>query len=77
MQAALAYAMLDAELFARSYSQFVALASGTTALRAELRAALQRIQAVRIYLPLQWEADDCAPVAGALEELLIGLGWME
>ena len=77
VQAALTYALRDSELFARSYTQFVAMQSGEGVLQAEFRAELFRIRAARLYLPTQWEADDFAPVAGALEDLLIGQGWME
>lgn len=59
------------ELWARSYAQYVAQRSGNTNLLAQLAA--QRTSA--IYGDQQWEDEDFAPIAAAIDDLFRSLGW--
>jgi SPP1 gp7 family putative phage head morphogenesis protein len=68
------YALDPRELFARSYSQYIAIRSGDAAMLAELSRERAGGDAP-IYLPMQWEDDDFAPIAKAFDEVFSKLGW--
>ena len=58
------------ELWARSYAQWVAVRSGDVQLAAELDRAREYWYAeAGPYLPEQWEDDDFAPIASALDRV--------
>jgi SPP1 gp7 family putative phage head morphogenesis protein len=59
------------ELWARSYSQFIATKSGDQRMLAELKAIREGHAPWR-----QWADDDFKPIAKAIEEILKGEGWM-
>lgn len=61
------------ELWARSYAQYVAQRSGNPAMLAQL--AGERLSP--IYGDRQWDDDDFAPIAAAIDELFRGLGWLQ
>jgi hypothetical protein len=56
------------ELWARSYAQFVARRSGSSALQASLDGLRQR-PSDAVYYPLQWDDDDFVEIDRAIEEL--------
>lgn len=63
------YLLTPHELFARSYSQYIAEKSGDR----DLLAALADAQTLPY--PEQWDDDDFAPIRAAFDRLLEGLGW--
>jgi hypothetical protein len=75
-QSARAVNLLDsAELWARSYAQFVTIRTGDPALAAGLDALRQRpVDAV--YLPRQWGDDDFSEIEATIEDLFWSLGWI-
>lgn len=69
------YLLLPDELWARSYAQFVATRDGSPTLVAGIDAGRGR-RPGRLYVPLQWEDDDFAPVATEIGTLFRSLGWI-
>jgi hypothetical protein len=69
-----AYLLKSPELFARSYTQYVALRSGQQSLMDQLD--LIRYNHRDVYRFRQWENADFEPVFEALEKLLRRLGWI-
>ena len=67
----LTYVTDDTELFARSYAQYITERSSSTLLKSEMAAQLSSQT-----IPMQWAADDFAPVASAFDRLFQGLGWL-
>lgn len=65
-----AYLLDDRELFARAYSQYVAERSGDP----DLLAGLEDTRGGPI--PYQWSEADFAPIASAMDDLMVELGWM-
>ena len=65
------YLLDDREVFARSYSQYIAESSGNTTL---LEQVGQR-RADKLYGAQHWSSDDFAPVAQALDTMFTRLGW--
>jgi hypothetical protein len=63
-----------AELWARSYAQYVALQSGDSNLIAALTAARTPNPAMEYY-PTQWSDEDFLPIGGAIEDLFRRIGW--
>lgn len=66
------YLFLPHELWARAYSQYVALRSGDPTLKAQLDRLRRRGP---LYYPVQWDDDDFEPIAKAIDELMVELGW--
>jgi len=62
------------EIWARSYSQYIALRSRSLELLASLDAFRTRAPVV-MYYPQQWEDDDFEPIDEAIEWLFRRLGW--
>jgi hypothetical protein len=69
------YLLLQAELWARSYTQWIAERSGDSILTAQLIAARWQ-QIGPIHLPRHWEDDDCGPVANAIDDVFWRLKWL-
>jgi len=73
----LTYLLNPAELFARSYAQYIATKSGDPTLLHQLAA--ERIwwypMAGVVPIPIQWDPADFAPIEAALEAVIRGLGW--
>ncbi|CAA9568445.1 MAG: hypothetical protein AVDCRST_MAG88-2113 [uncultured Thermomicrobiales bacterium] len=67
------YPATDVELWARSYAQYVALRGRDAALLDELDAA--RARGAGVDFAEQWDDDDFAPIAHAIDELFERLGW--
>ncbi len=68
----LSYAIEDREAFARAYAQWIAVRSGSAAMRGELDLILGG----RAGSPLQyWGHDDFLPVAAAFDRLFTSWGW--
>jgi hypothetical protein len=63
------------ELWARSYAQFVVVRDGSAALWASLDA-FRRREREDLYFPRQWDDDDFAAIASAIDELFGRLGWV-
>jgi len=68
------FLMRAPELWARSYAQYVATRSGDAILKAQLAVACERLPGMPYY-PEQWDDDDFAPIAEAIDELFRGKGW--
>lgn len=62
------------EFFARSYSQWIALRSGSPRLQQAVKQSLQYSRAGAS--PVQWEADDFGPIAKALDAVFEEAGWL-
>lgn len=63
------------ELWARSYSQYIATKSGSTDMKNQLDATLQsEHQGVRL---TQWTHDEFVPVVQAIDELFRSMGWLQ
>lgn len=68
------YSTEGREIFARSYSQYIAVRSGDEKMLAELNAL--RNKSVPAYIPEQWDDEDFKPIAAALDELFKKKGWI-
>ena len=75
LRATIAYLTRPEELWARSYTQYVALRSGNPDLAAQL-AARRQPQVQGRYIPRQWTDADFAPIAAAFDDLFWRLGWI-
>jgi hypothetical protein len=64
------YLLYAPELWARAYAQYVASKTDDVALRKQLAKRLEAKGAE------QWEADDFAPIATAIDDLFASLGWI-
>jgi hypothetical protein len=73
-QPLLEYLLRPHELFARSYAQLVAVTSGDAALRAEIGQYAAAPGKTTVY-PEQWNDLDFEPVAQALDQLFLNVGW--
>jgi hypothetical protein len=62
------------EIWARSYSQYIALRSRSPELLASLDGFRMRAPTA-LYYPQQWEDDDFEPIDEAIERLFRRLGW--
>lgn len=69
------YLLRPTEIFARSYSQFIAQRSGDVALLTELGGLLGR--GSEVLYPEQWKEPDFGQVSQAFEDLFRGRGWMQ
>lgn len=76
------YVIGQDELWARSYAQYIAVRSGDAELMAELRRK-QATMAARWNdpnhpeMPTQWTDDDFEPIARAIDDLFVSLGWRD
>lgn len=69
----LEYVLDPEEIWARAYSQYIAVRSGDQELLAEVgRVVRRRDELGRL---MQWDANDFEPVARAMDELFENLGW--
>jgi HK97 family phage portal protein len=69
----LAYGLSPDELWARSYSQYIATRSGDP----ELMAGIDMMRDPdRLYRDFHWSDEDFAPIAAAIDELFKSLGWI-
>lgn len=68
------YLLTPPEQFARAYAQYIALVSGSSELRMQLRST-RPMQTFAVYHP-QWEDDDFEPIRRRLDELFRRLQWM-
>lgn len=73
----LAYLLRIQEIWARSYAQYIALQSGDQELAQQLEALLIGQRRATIPVMEQWEMDDFAPVADAMDRLFSDLGWRQ
>ena len=71
----LMYLLEVEELFARSYSQYIAVKSGDTTLINELRMSPTLAPGVDVLFPEQWEPTDFALIRAAFDELMEVLRW--
>ena len=69
------YLLSHEELWARSYSQYIATRSTNAALKGELADVLKASREAEIRLPDQWQPDDFEPIAEAIDKLMEALGW--
>ena len=67
------YLLQRAELWARSYTQYIAGRSG----HAGLQRLVEQIRSTRPSPYWQWDADDFAPIAHAIDSLFIAMGWLK
>lgn len=67
----LEYLLRPSELWARSYSQFVAQRSGNSAILSEL-SEFQELE-----LPFQWQENDFRAIDLAIERVLRAVGWIQ
>jgi len=67
------YLLSDMELFARSYSQYIATRSRNPNM---LRAMANDLKDA-MYGEKQWSDEDFLPIAAAFDELFRGLGWLK
>jgi SPP1 gp7 family putative phage head morphogenesis protein len=69
------YLLLTHEIWARAYSQYIAIRSGDALLIEHLKEL--RGDLSQKYYPSQWEDDDFEEIAGAIDRLMISLGWRQ
>jgi hypothetical protein len=74
-RAHLRYLLSVEEVWARSYAQYIAVRSGHARLVDELAQTLARQSGAPLIYPQQWEPDDFAPVAKAIDTVFESLGW--
>jgi len=68
----LLYTLDEKEIWARSYAQYIAVRSGNPTMLAQL--AKERLDPV--YSERQWDDEDFAPIAAAIDALFRRLGWL-
>ncbi len=68
------------ELWARSYTQFVAIRSGDERLRTSLNALRHKypreMTSGAVYFPVQWDDDDFETIDLAVEGVFRRMGWI-
>ncbi len=74
-EAELEYERSITEWFARAYVQFIATVTGDQELLTEI-ATFRSTPERELRYPRAWSDEEFAPVARALEEALLGRGWM-
>ena len=72
----MAYLLQDHEIWARAYSQWIALKSGDLDMFAELEHSTDSEEARRFIAP-QWTTEDFRPIAAALDNIFRKLGWLK
>lgn len=71
----LAYLLEWEELWARSYAQYIAIRSGDAVMLEQLNATLERQRAAQVDYRRQWEREEFAPVADAIDDIMRSMGW--
>jgi hypothetical protein len=71
----LSYYLNPKEIFARSYTQYIAISSGDTGLLHSLGKRIPSRARPMLYHE-HWQSDDFEPVAKAFDTLFRGLGWL-
>lgn len=71
------YWLDPAELWARSYAQYIATRSGDRVLLTQLRAMQERQTANDLAYPSQWSHEDFHPIINAMDKLFRKLGWLK
>lgn len=71
----LTYLLDPKEVWARAYAQYITLRSGDQTLREQLDQLRLRLRWAQVHYPSQWDDDDFAPVAEAVDRLMLKLGW--
>jgi hypothetical protein len=66
--------LLPDECWARSYAQYGATRSKMISLHRNLESLRAR-DPRKVYYPLQWDDDDFIPIAEAIDQLFIDMGW--
>jgi len=61
------------EVWARAYAQYIAHRSADVEMQSQLKQLRQRLG--QVYYPSQWDDDDFAPIAEAIDRLMLKLGW--
>lgn len=69
------YLLKVEEIWARAYAQYITVRSGNLRLVGELTDTLARQNSAPIKYPHQWDPEDFAPVAEAMDALFEKLGW--
>jgi hypothetical protein len=67
------YLLKPTEIWARAYSQYIAIRSADPLLITQLDHL--RAQLTNKYYPYQWEDDDFAPIAKTIDRLMLKLNW--
>jgi hypothetical protein len=70
------YFVSNHEVWARAYSQYIAVKSGNKKMLANLRERQGQPVPGQAY-PAQWDDDDFVPVGEEVEKLLIKVGWIK
>lgn len=70
------YLRSDIELWARGYAQYIAVRSKNPSMLESVKKAVDGAASGAAY-PSQWEDDDFAPIAKAIDELFLSKGWLE
>ena len=75
----LQYWLDEREQWARAYAQYIAVKSGDAQLLQDLETSrnLGAQHKPDVFRCIQWDADDFAPVAVAVERMFQELGWMQ
>lgn len=71
------YLLWPEEIWARSYSQFIATRAKDFRLKNELEARRTLERLTKTPVRTQWEDDDFAPVADEIAKIFKGLGWLK
>lgn len=71
----LEYLLSPNEIWARSYSQYIAHKSNSEVLLADLKQERQEIAGSQDPIPKQWEEANFLPIFTAIEKLLADMGW--
>ena len=70
------YLLGEHEIWARSYAQYISTKGENTVLKAQLQSLVdQRKHAAADYAS-QWRDDDFKPIAEAIDEVFIEMGWI-
>lgn len=69
----LRYQLGGDELWARSYSQYIA----TKSRQPDMIAELAGLRENEMYKDIQWDDDDFAPIAEAIDQAFVSLGWLK
>jgi len=72
----ISYLLRRREIWARSYSQWIAMKSGDTKLVDQLKAEVNQDAKRKLPLPGQWREENFGPIAEAIEELFKQMGWL-
>ncbi|MCW8830556.1 MAG: hypothetical protein OQK32_03440 [Gammaproteobacteria bacterium] len=70
------YLLKTEEIWARSYSQYIAAKSENTLLRSQLSTLVDQSNHAIIDYATQWTSADFAPISDAIDKLFIEMGWL-